>query len=191
MSSNDSAIQYEHNKITLIVAMVVGIIFVFCRTGFRWYASRRFSWGEDGFCWMALVCQIVLTGIYLSILDDIYFVNREQKRIKAALMANDKANANIHPDMQYHAEKMLRGLWPVQYFFWGCLWCVKFSLLLMFKRLTERVPFHLKMWWGVVVFTGLAFIGCIISQLTSCSSIHKFSKFGKYLSSHLSPPRID
>lgn len=180
MSNDDSAIGHDVNKNTLIAAMCIGIVFVSCRTGFRWYASRRFFWGEDGFCWMALVCQIVVTGIYLSILENIYFVNRERSRIATAVATGDFANAKPHPDMKYHAEKMLRGLWPVQYFFWGCLWCVKFSLLLMFKRLTERVPFHLKLWWGVVVFTSLAFVGCVVSQLCSCSSISKFNKLGMY-----------
>lgn len=177
-----SAIPYHVNKQTLIVAMVIGIIFVVSRTAMRWQAARRFSWGEDGFCWLALVCQICVTGIYLSILDDIYFINEQTTRIMIAVAKADFANAKPHPDMKLHGEEMLRGIWPIQYFFWGCLWSVKFSLLFMFKKLTERVPFHLKMWWGVVIFTSLAFVGCVISQLMSCSDIKMFTTLGMYLS---------
>lgn len=175
-----NAIPYHVNKQTLIVAMVIGIIFVVSRTALRWQSARRFSLGEDGFAGLALVCQICVTGIYLYILDDIYFVNEQQTKIMTALSKGDRAGAKPHPDLKAHGDKMLRGIWPIQYFFWGCLWSVKFSLLFMFKKLTERVPFHLKMWWGVVVFTALTFVGCVISQLLSCSDVKLFNQMGMY-----------
>ena len=179
-----SAIAYNTNKNTLIICMVIGIVFVASRSALRWHSAGRFTWGEDGFCGFALACQICVTGIYMSILNDIYFVNEQQTLIMMAVAQGEKPK--IHPDMVYHAEKMLEGIFPVQYFFWGCLWSVKFSLLLMIKRLTERVPFHLKMWWGVLIFTALAFVGCVVSQLCSCSKISSFTKFGMYSSSHTS-----
>ena len=175
-----NAISHDVNKNTLIVAMTIGVIFVLIRTAVRWHASRRFSFGEDGFCWLALGCQICLTGIYLSILNDIYFFTKQNKIMMEALSTGDPAGPTLHPDMEYHVEKMMKGIIPIQHMFWSCLWSVKLSLLFMFKRLTERVPFHLKVWWGVVVFTVLAFASCVVSQLVSCSDIRLFTKMGMH-----------
>ena len=177
-----NAIAYDVNKNTLIVAMIIGVIFVLMRTAVRWHASRRFSFGEDGFCWLALGCQICVTGIYLSILNDIYFFTKQNKIMMDALSTGDPAGATLHPDMEYHVEKMMKGIIPIQHMFWSCLWSVKLSLLFMFKRLTERVPFHLKVWWGVVIFTVLAFASCVVSQLISCSDVRLFTKMGMYSS---------
>jgi len=63
-------------------------------------------------------------------------------------------------------------------FFWLTLWAVKASLLLMFKKLTAGLPFYEHLWWYVMAFTIVTFIGCVISDFTSCSSLHAWFTAG-------------
>jgi hypothetical protein len=74
---------------------------------------------------------------------------------------------------------MLKEFFAVQIFFWLTLWAVKFSLLLMFQRLTTGLPIYERVWWGVVIFTFLSFVGCVVSQFTSCSSMHAWFTAGE------------
>ncbi|KAF4539730.1 CFEM domain-containing protein [Lasiodiplodia theobromae] len=55
---------------------------------------------------------------------------------------------------------------------WVTLWAVKFSLLALYRRLMNGLRTYIVLWWMLVVFCALTFIGAIISNLTSCSSMH-------------------
>lgn len=66
---------------------------------------------------------------------------------------------------------MLKEFFAVQMFFWLTLWAVKWSLLFMFKRLTKGIRLYTNIWWGALAFTVLTFIGCVVSGVTSCSSM--------------------
>ncbi|OBT70263.1 hypothetical protein VE03_00248 [Pseudogymnoascus sp. 23342-1-I1] len=66
---------------------------------------------------------------------------------------------------------MLKEFFAVQMFFWLTLWAVKWSLLFMFKRLTKGIRLYTNIWWGALAFTVLTFIGCVVSGITSCSSM--------------------
>ena len=183
MAEGGTAIPYNVNRNTLIIALVIGIIFVVTRSVLRWRAAKRFNIGEDGFCMMALICQIVVTAIYLRVLDDIYYVSEEIYPLMAAVASGDPNTLKLYAAMKLHADGMLLGVFVIQSFFWACLWSVKFSLLFMFKRLTERVPFHLKIWWFVLGFTALSFVGALITQIFSCKDIGNITKLG------MLPPR--
>jgi hypothetical protein len=44
--------------------------------------------------------------------------------------------------------------------FWTVLWCVKASFLTLFYRLFDGLPNYRRLWWAVVVFAALAYVGC-------------------------------
>jgi hypothetical protein len=44
--------------------------------------------------------------------------------------------------------------------FWTVLWCVKASFLSLFYRLFDGLPNYRRMWWAVVVFAALSYVGC-------------------------------
>lgn len=67
---------------------------------------------------------------------------------------------------------VLKGLLVIEMFFWSTLWAVKLSLLCMFQKLTIGLSTYTKIWWGVMAFTIITFVGCVISAFTSCSSLH-------------------
>lgn len=90
----------------------------------------------------------LVAGLYIKILPNIYLVQDVRDGIQKA-----------GPEFFIKGSEMLEIIWPIQVFFWTCLWCVKVSLLLMFKRLTERVPLHRTLWWivmGTVILVSIA-----------------------------------
>ena len=37
--------------------------------------------------------------------------------------------------------------------FWSCLWCAKFSLLVLYRKLMAGLPYvYMRVWWVVVIF---------------------------------------
>ncbi|KAH9209050.1 hypothetical protein DL95DRAFT_478545 [Leptodontidium sp. 2 PMI_412] len=77
-----------------------------------------------------------------------------------------------HATFLHDLSVMLKEFFAVQFFFWSTLWCVKLSLLFMFQRLTTGLPTYTRVWWAVLTFTILTYVGCAVSQFTSCSSMH-------------------
>lgn len=65
----------------------------------------------------------------------------------------------------------------VTIFLWVVLWSVKASLLLFFRRIIKWTNW-MRAWWIIVAFTSLSFIGCVISQYTSCDSVDEFTVLG-------------
>jgi Fungal rhodopsin domain len=85
----------------------------------------------------------------------------------------------------------LKDFFMVELFFWSTLWAVKLSLLCMFQKLTVGLLTYTRIWWGVLAFTILTFIGCLIGEITSCSSMqYWFSPHGKTILKHLQTIRI-
>ncbi|KAL7952499.1 hypothetical protein V8C34DRAFT_318980 [Trichoderma compactum] len=74
---------------------------------------------------------------------------------------------------------MLHEFFVVQFFFWLTLWMVKWSLMCLSKKLTDGLPLYKRTSWGVLVFSILTFIGCCISNSTSCSSVHVWFTAGE------------
>jgi hypothetical protein len=73
---------------------------------------------------------------------------------------------------------MMRFNFAVTSFFWAVLWSVKASLLLFFRRIIKWTDW-MRVWWIIAIFTVLTFIGCIISEFTSCDSIQDFTMLGE------------
>lgn len=73
---------------------------------------------------------------------------------------------------------MMRYNFVVTSFFWAVLWSVKLNLLLLFRKLLRDTG-KMLWWWIVFIFTILTFMGCIISEATSCDSYHDFLTLGR------------
>jgi hypothetical protein len=72
-----------------------------------------------------------------------------------------EAYASMEADMV----AVLKGLLVNEIFFWPTLWAVKLSLLCMFQKLTIGLSTYTRIWWGVIAFTIIIFVGCVISAL--------------------------
>ena len=56
--------------------------------------------------------------------------------------------------------------------FWRALWCIKVFLLFLFRRLIIDLPHYTIAWHAVTCFTAVSYILCLITEFTSCSSVH-------------------
>lgn len=141
------------------------------RTGARWYKLRKIPYEmEDIFMYLALVAFILTVALYYATIETFFRVT--------ALAANP-GQAEPWPTMADDLVLMLKEFFVVQFFFWLTLWAVKWSLLFMFKRLTNGLPVYNKIWWVVFAYSILVFIGSCISNFFSCSSMHAWFTAGE------------
>jgi len=154
----------------LIACLTVSCVFVTLRSGARWFKTRQIPVAtEDVFVYIGLATYAATCGLYLDLLPRL-------QRIELVETGNMAPYATINTDIV----TVLKEVLCIQIFFWSTLWSVKLSLLCMFQRLTTGLSRYTKIWWGVLAFSVLSFIGCVISAFESCSSMHAwFSPLGK------------
>ncbi|KAJ6440052.1 CFEM domain-containing protein [Purpureocillium lavendulum] len=153
----------------LVACLCVACVFVVLRTGARWYKLRTIPFEmEDVFMYAAIASFAITSALYLATIPTFFNV-----------MAITAGEMQPYPSLPDDLVVMLREFFVVQLFFWLTLWAVKWSLLFMFKRLTDGLPLYNRIWWAVLVFSILTFIGCCISNFTSCSSMHAWFKAGE------------
>jgi hypothetical protein len=111
--------------------------------------------------YVGLASFVTMCALYLSSLPKLHHINEVAAGLKAP-----------YASMEEGVVALLKGRLMIEIFFWSTLWAVKLSLLCMFQQLTIGLPTYTKIWWGVMAFTILAFIGCVVSAFTSCSSMH-------------------
>jgi hypothetical protein len=156
---------------TFIICIVVATLFVGLRTIARWLATHKVAL-QDGFCWLGYITFLGYTITYIPILPEI--------KTMQMLITNDPklSKEDMAEFIQSGYGDMMSSIMGIQVLFWTTLWCVKGSLLIMFRQLVYRVPLYGKIWWGVVIFTILGYIGCIISQFTACHDMKNIRKVG-------------
>ena len=153
----------------LIACFCVGAVFVVMRLAARWYKLRRPPLQlDDIFMYLALVSFAITTALYYATIAT--FFN---------LMAIEAGKMAPYASLQSDLVVMLKEFFVVQFFFWLTLWAVKWSLLFMFKRLTDGLPRYNMIWWAVLAFSIITFIGACVSNFTSCSSMHAWFTAGE------------
>ncbi|QLI65189.1 uncharacterized protein G6M90_00g011960 [Metarhizium brunneum] len=153
----------------VIASLCVGTVFVIMRTGARWFKNHRVpAEMEDLFMYLALVSFAITCALYYATIDTFFNV-----------MAIAAGEMKPYASLEHDVRVMLYEFFTVQFFFWLTLWSVKWSLLFTFKRLTDGLPLYNRIWWAVLVFSVLTFIGCCISNFTSCSSMHAWFTAGE------------
>ncbi|OAA70646.1 hypothetical protein ISF_02620 [Cordyceps fumosorosea ARSEF 2679] len=126
----------------LIACLCVAIVFVLMRTGARWYKLRKVPYQmEDIFMYFALASFILTVALYYATIDAFFKVT-----------AIAEGRAQPYTGLSDDLVAMLKEFFVVQFFFWSTLWAVKWSLLFMFKRLTEGLPLYTQIWWGVMAW---------------------------------------
>jgi hypothetical protein len=62
--------------------------------------------------------------------------------------------------------------------FWTITWSIKASFLAMYWRLFNGLANYRRVWWCVVVFAILAYIGCWVSSVLTCHPPSRYFDFG-------------
>src|SRR5579871_2338497 len=109
---------------------------------------------------LALAFYLTMGSLYLSALPVVY-----------RLLGFAAGLEPIWPTLFSDGEHMLKEFFAIDMVFWATLWCVKFSLLFMFRRLTTGLPRYIAYWYFVMGFSVVALIGAAVSNITACSSM--------------------
>ncbi|EOD52704.1 putative cfem domain-containing protein [Neofusicoccum parvum UCRNP2] len=115
---------------------------------------------EDFLVALAWASFLALTVSYIVITPPMY-----------RLYAVTGGEAAPYPEMMDDANLLIKVFFYNTMLLWATLWAVKFSLLALYRRLMTGLRAYIVLWWILVVFCALTFIGAIISNLTSCSSL--------------------
>ncbi|KAL8950597.1 MAG: hypothetical protein Q9222_003377 [Ikaeria aurantiellina] len=141
--------------------------FTAARLGIRAW-KKRWWLIEDITVTLAWACFTAMTIGYICVTPAVYRIA-------------DVGTGKIppYPTLKDDAEYLVKIFFPNTLLLWTTLWLVKFSLLLQCRRLVDRRPIYIKVWWCIVVFTGIAYAGCIVTEFTSCRTLHDWFTFGQ------------
>ncbi|KAI4271822.1 MAG: hypothetical protein L6R38_006767 [Xanthoria sp. 2 TBL-2021] len=130
--------------------------------------KRRFWLIEDVAVCLAWTCFIAMTIGYICVTDTLYRIS-------------DVGNKEKPPYQGFQEDTVfvLKIFFPNTLLLWTTLWLVKFALLLQCRRLIDRRPNYIIIWWIIVGLTSLFYVGCIVTEFTSCHSLHAWFTFGQ------------
>ena len=142
----------------------LAVFFTLLRTVIRLHVSHRLS-SDDLFVYFATVLVISMGVLYTLITGFMFDL---------ALVSSGEMLPT--PQFAERATFFLKAQFAIILLFWTSLWSVKYSFLMFYKKLFTGLS--LRWWWTVCVFTLLAYIGCWITQLTSCEPISNYFTLG-------------
>ncbi|KAI5458332.1 hypothetical protein BGZ63DRAFT_427584 [Mariannaea sp. PMI_226] len=155
---------------TLLATGVTAIIITSLVAGTRLVLSilqhRRFQW-DDGWLIAAYIFFLVVSSMYMAVGPVIF---------KFQDLAAGKLQP--YPTIADDSLYLQKTFFVTTSGLWICLWCVKFSLLALYKKLLNNLPFYQKIWWGVIAFCVVVLAGAITSSMLSCSSLHAWFTAG-------------
>ncbi|KAF2641382.1 hypothetical protein P280DRAFT_399230 [Massarina eburnea CBS 473.64] len=120
------------------------------------------------------MCSFPLFPLYRGDRCSYTIVTPPMFRVYAVAMGDSKPYATIAND----SATMLRMITAAQMCFYTLLYSVKLSLLTLYRKLLEGLPaVYKRVWWGIIGFCILAWIGSAVSSLTTCNDLKaKFSR---------------
>lgn len=167
--------------------IAIATIFTIARFAVRWTQRKKEVQIEDGICLFSWVAFLVMAILYIVVTPVLY-------RVDTAV-----STGQFYPDLLKDSLFVIEIFFANTIIFWIVLWSVKLSLLFLYRRLFVGLPDQMKWWWSVLIFTILVctlnylttifnqltgrlkmFIGCVITNLTSCSSMHAWFTPGMY-----------
>ncbi|PGH00140.1 hypothetical protein GX51_05953 [Blastomyces parvus] len=141
-----------------VMISLASIVFL-GRFGLRFWKSVGLQL-EDLFVVLSWLSFLAMTILYLIVLPHLYSLT--------GFLSGEKPQ---YPEFVNDALFIKKIFFCTTLLLWVSLWSVKFSLLVLYRRLLSRLKTEIRLWWVVLVFTALNLIGCIISNLTSCESL--------------------
>ena len=143
---------------------VLGILFTATRFAIRIKRMRGLM-ADDYFVLAALIFLIVNAILQTLQVPHMYYMISDYRG----------------PDIVYHGLRYTIYEFVIISVFWTVLWCIKGSFLALFYMLLDGLPHYRRYWWGVAVFTVLAYIGCWLASVFTCHPPSDYFKFGEHL----------
>ncbi|GAM83053.1 hypothetical protein ANO11243_010390 [Dothideomycetidae sp. 11243] len=147
-----------------ITCLVVASLFAILRLMLPVVVRRRFmfkdAWLAASYTFFLALCILYLVAI--PVLSRVGFTD---------------------PNVIKDADFTMKAMFAAAMLLWLVLWSIKFSLLALYTNLLKRAkPVYKRVWWGIVVFTCLAFIASVLSLVFACGpEADKMFTFGHCL----------
>ncbi|KAK2768273.1 hypothetical protein FQN54_000126 [Arachnomyces sp. PD_36] len=168
MSSTANNNYITAEKLTTTGYTFIGVTSAFCisRFSLRLWRAAGFQM-DDLFMLLAWLFFLGLAINYIVITPILY-------RVTAVQMGEEM----LYVDLEDDALLMIKIFFANTMLFWFSLWSVKISLLFLYRRLMKGLPQLMRWWWVVMGFTLVSLVGCVVSNFTSCSSMHAWFTVG-------------
>ncbi|ETN43879.1 uncharacterized protein HMPREF1541_11010 [Cyphellophora europaea CBS 101466] len=142
-------------------AMIATTTLVFVgRAATRIWRPKRIM-AEDYILLLAYLFFLSTTILYIVVTPTMY-------RVSDVVAGKIPPYAELADDSLF----MIKIFFANSMMFWFTLWSVKFAFLALYYRLMTGIKRYMQLWWGVLAFSVLTLIGCIVSNFTSCHSMH-------------------
>ncbi|PVH99653.1 hypothetical protein DM02DRAFT_419300 [Periconia macrospinosa] len=147
---------------------VLTTVFILARIAIHLSRRHKTLEFQDFFIYFAYTMYVGLWTEYIIAVPYLY-----------RLTAFAAGEIEIYPTVTQDAGLMSRLIFSAQMLFYTCLFAVKLSLMTLYRKLLLGIGgVYYKIWWGIVVFIVLSWIGCIITSVSSCKSMKQFFQSG-------------
>lgn len=166
-----TAVHIDAPRLTAIVwtCFSVATCFVILRLTVRWRQNRTLL-ADDWWISWAWLCLLTMAVLQTEQIPSLYYVTY--------LLAG---RIEVTADTPRLSVQLSRWQFPIIKLFWTVLWSVKASFLAIFYRLVKPFTIYRRVWYGVAVFTFLAYVGCVVSSALTCSPPSDYFVAGKCL----------
>ncbi|RFU31558.1 hypothetical protein B7463_g4771, partial [Scytalidium lignicola] len=159
---------FDADQFTLLnwIMSALAIIFTLLRLGVRSFYIKKLH--VDDFLAIGAACSLLILAI----------LNHYQRPVIYALV---DASTGKPPPAPYNTQLgFANGIvyqaklqFAFMLFFWTCLWTVKFSFLMFYRKLFVGIQGYMKWWWGVVVFCILTYLASVLTLFLSCVPVSR------------------
>ena len=139
-----------------------GLLIAVLRLVVRYRQLNQLLW-DDAFAISGLVCLTIMAILNQCQRDYIY-MEIDLLSDPTALRPPFTTEAAIEAGIAYGSKLQFTFVM----FFWTCLWSIKGSLLIFYRRLLLGVNGYMKWWWAVVVFCILTWLASLLTNFLSC-----------------------
>lgn len=174
MASIDDVGTLHHNSLLALVWACFGgaFLFVSLRIVVRLKFTRKLT-AEDYWTFFALAALLALCVLETIQLSSLYYMTGIQA-----------GTIPISLSVIAQSEEYLRFEFPIVILYWTVLWSVKAGFLALYYRLFRELPVYRRIWYGLAIFTFLAYAGCWVSLSVSCGSLDDFFGFQTCATDH-------
>jgi len=132
----------------------------------RYNNLQRLFW-DDAFAVSGMVWLTMMTILNHLSCDAIYLIQTiaEGGTPPAPFTTSNKISSTIM------LQRKMQMIFMV--FFWNCLWSVKGSLLMLYRRLFTCVDGYMKWWWVVVASCVLTWLISVLTNFMTCMPLRR------------------
>jgi hypothetical protein len=141
MASSHSYVSLGTLQRTGYAMVAVTSVFVIARAAIQVVRKKKME-VQDFLVYASFIFYVSVCSLYLFMAPRLFNFND--------VMAG---KAEPWPTIQHDAVVMYSSFFVNTLLFWTCLWCAKFSLLVLYRKLMVGLPYiYMRVWWGVVAF---------------------------------------